>query len=94
VPVLSLSTLTTTPAITLASQAHAEQRIGDATISTVLHALLAHWPDEKPLSLLVDDDSQWVALLTLVAARFLRQEEAPERAGEREPVTSACCRPR
>jgi hypothetical protein len=85
-PALALSALTTTPANTLASQVHAEQRIGDATTSTVLHALLAHWPDEKPLSLLVDDDSQWVALLTLVAARFLRQEEAPERAGEREPV--------
>jgi hypothetical protein len=80
------SWLQTTVAHVVAAHELAERRIGDAAQSSVLHALLAHWPEDRPLSQLVDDDAQWVALLTLIAARFLRQEEAPERAGEREPV--------
>ena len=54
-------------------------------LTGVLHALLLSWPDDRSLASLIDDDAQWLALLTLVAARFLRVDESPDRAGAREP---------
>jgi hypothetical protein len=47
--------------------------MGAGALTSVLHALLLSWPEEQSLGSLIDDDAQWLALLSLVATRFLQK---------------------